>query len=42
MLNGKHSSVDAEATENWHETVAPILKQYMPQNIFTVNETALF
>jgi hypothetical protein len=41
-MSGEGSSVDTKVSDKWHENVTPIIKQYAPENIFNMDETALY
>jgi hypothetical protein len=41
-ISGESSAADVEASDKWRESVAPIIEQYVPQDIFNMDEMALF
>jgi Holliday junction resolvase RusA-like endonuclease len=40
-ISGESSAVDVEASDKWRKNVAPIIKQYAPQDIFNMDKTAV-
>jgi hypothetical protein len=41
-ISGESSAADVEASDKWRESVVPLIKQYASQDIFNMDETALF
>jgi hypothetical protein len=41
-MSGEGSSVDTEASNKWRKNVTPVIKQYVPKNIFNMVEMAQF
>jgi hypothetical protein len=41
-ISGESSAVNVYASDKWRENVAPIIEQYAPQDIFIMDETAMF